>query len=116
LFSLSPSEHLKVLLSLKPSLVLKSITFDNGLENTKHTQLGVPTFFCNPYSSWEKGGVENANKMIRRYFPKGTDFVNVSVRAIRKAEDFINKKPRKILGYLTALEVAQKNSVILGGG
>ena len=53
------------------------------------------------------------NKMIRRYFPKGTDFKDVSVRAIQKAEDLINKKPRKILGYRSALEVALENGVIL---
>jgi len=113
LFSLSPDENLLAIQSMRWNMFMKSITFDNGLENKRHALLMMLTYFCNPYSSWEKGGVENVNKMIRRYFPKGTDFRNVSVSEIQKAEDLINKKPRKILGYRSALEVALENGVIL---
>ena len=59
-------------------LSIKSITFDNGIENIYHKDIGVPTFFCDPYSSWQKGSVENVNKMVRRYIPKGTDMTHVS--------------------------------------
>jgi IS30 family transposase len=116
LFSLSPTENLTAITSMKQTLCMKSITFDNGLENKKHTLLGIDTYFCDPYSPWQKGGVEHANKMIRRYFPKGTDFVSISVKSIRKAENLINKKPRKILGYRTALEVASEYGVYLKKG
>ena len=84
-----------------------SVTFDNGIENKQHKTLGVPTFFCEPYSSWQKGGVENANKMIRRYFPKGTNFRTISQKAVDRAVALINNKPRKILEYKTALEVSR---------
>jgi IS30 family transposase len=113
LFSLSPDENLLAIQSMRWNMFMKSITFDNGLENKRHALLMMLTYFCNPYSSWEKGGVENVNKMIRRYFPKGTDFKDVSAKAIQKAEDLINKKPRKILGYMSAWEVALENGVIL---
>lgn len=111
--SLSPEENLHKLYSMKKHLHIKSLTFDNGIENKQHSFLGVPTFFCDPYSSWQKGGVENVNKLLRRYFPKGTDFAPVSTRQIRKVVDLINKKPRKILGYRSAFEVARENGVLL---
>ena len=113
LHALSPVENLQKIQSMKKKLWVKSITFDNGVENKEHTRLGVSTFFCDPYSSWQKGGVENVNKMIRRYFPKGTDFAKVSERQIERAVDLINKKPRKILGYRSALVVAVENGVVL---
>lgn len=113
LHSLSPHENLQAIRSMKRGMVVKSITFDNGLENKKHASLGIQTYFCDPYSSWQKGGVENANKMIRRYFPKGTDFADIPEKAVAKAERVINGKPRKILGYRTALEAAVDYGVCL---
>lgn len=104
--SMSTSEHMEVVKRQISNYKTLSITFDNGIENKQHKTLGVPTFFCEPYSSWQKGGVENANKMIRRYFPKGTNFRTVSQRAVDRAVALINNKPRKILGYRTALEVS----------
>jgi len=86
-------------------LNVKSITFDNGIENIYHQDIGVPTYFCDPYSSWQKGSVENVNKMIRRYIPKGTDMIHVSQLHLDWIADRINKKPRKILGYRSAYEV-----------
>ena len=114
LHSLSPRENNTAIRRMTQDISLKSITFDNGIENKKHAELGVATFFCDPYSSWQKGGVENANRMIRRYFPKGTDFAHISEKSIRIVERLINEKPRKILGYRTALEVAVEEGVLLG--
>jgi IS30 family transposase len=76
------------------------------------TQLPV----CAPYASWQKGGVENVNRMLRRYFPKRTDFRDVSQREIDRVVDLINKKPRKILEYRSAYEVALEHGVVLGRG
>ena len=87
------------------SLGIQSITFDNGIENVYHDSIGVPTYFCDPYSSWQKGSVENVNKMIRRYVPKGTDMVTVSQKYLDFIADRINKKPRQILGFRSAYEV-----------
>ena len=89
-----------------------SETFDNGIENKAHMTLGIYTFFCDAYSSWQKGGVENANKMLRRYFPKGTNFREVTQKQVDHAVFLINNKPRKILGYKTALEVARDGGIL----
>jgi transposase, IS30 family len=109
---LSALEKQKTLMHLTNECSVKTITFDRGHENANHHELGVPTYFCNAYHSWEKGGVENANKMIRAFFPKKTDFSSVSQEDIDRIVSIINSKPRKILGYLTATEVAVKAGVI----
>jgi IS30 family transposase len=122
--SMSTVEHMEVIRKQIEQYKTLSITFDNGMENKQHKTLGVPTFFCKPYSSWQKGGIENANKMLRYFFPKGTNFRTVSQKRVDEAVSFINNKPRKILGYKTALEVAsacgiitsiKKSSVLIGG-
>lgn len=82
-----------------------SITTDNGIEYKQHQNMNVPVYFCDPYSSHQKGSVENVNKMIRQFFPKGTNFANVTPEELKRVIDLINKKPRKILGYKTAEEV-----------
>ena len=110
--SMSTSEHMEVVKKQTEKYKTLSITFDNGIENKGHQSLGVPTFFCEPYSSWQKGGIENANKMIRYFFPKGTNFREISQRKVDEAVSFINNKPRKILGYKTALEVARACGMI----
>lgn len=87
----------------------RSITFDNGLENAEHEliakALRVKTYFCNPYHSWEKGGVENGIGLIRRILPKKTNFSLISPACIARIELKLNNRPRKTLGFLTPLEV-----------
>ena len=109
---LTSSEKQKTLIQLMKECSVKSITFDRGHENAKHYELGIKTYFCNAYHSWEKGGVENANKMIRTFFPKKTDFSSVSQEEVNRIVSIINNKPRKILGYQTAYEVALAGGVI----
>ena len=99
--------------SIKTKLKIRSITFDNGIENIYHQDIGVPTYFCDPYSSWQKGTVENVNKMVRRYISKGTDLVNVTQTNLDWIAERINKKPRKILGYRSAFAVAKASGVLL---
>lgn len=89
-----------------------SLSLDNGIENRWHARLTVPAYFCNPYSSWQKGGVENANKMIRRYLPKGMDLAEVTPADLEDIIAVINNKPRKILGYKSALAVAREKGVL----
>lgn len=85
-----------------------SITQDNGRENYGHRKtkqaLGTQMYFCHAYHAWEKGAVENRNRVIRRFFPKGTDFSQVSQEVIQKVEDIINSMPMKCLGHLTPYE------------
>jgi transposase, IS30 family len=82
-----------------------SLTFDNGQENRLHIQLKVPTFFCDPYSSWQKPQVENANKLIRRFIPKGVDIRQYSHQFVHNMVVKLNDMPKEKLGWLTANEV-----------
>ena len=90
-----------------------SVTHDNGRENHLHHQLidelGIQTYFADPYSSWQRGSNENANGLLRRYFPKGTDFAKIPQEEINEVVNEINSKPRKCLGYNTAQEVFTRN-------
>lgn len=92
-----------------PTFFRHTLTQDNGAEHALFLKLqeetGVRIFFCHPYCAWERGTVENRNGMIRRYFPKGTDFATVSNEQIRWVEQFINSRPMKILNFLTPDEV-----------
>lgn len=99
---------LAVGLSKFPSALRQSITQDNGAENTDHQRvtelLGTAMFFCHPYHSWEKGSVENRNRVIRRFFPKGTDFANISPDTIQFVETVLNSMPLKCLRFKTPSE------------
>ncbi len=90
-----------------------SLTIDNDISFKKHEELskllGVPVYFCHPYHAWEKGGVENINKLIRQYVPKGSDISKISSEYIRGIETKLNTRPRKGLGYKTPLEVMTEN-------
>ena len=110
--SMSTFEHMEAIRKQQKRYLTLSETFDNGIEGKAHETLGIPTYFCEPYSSWQKGSVENANKMIRYFFPKGTNFRTISQKKVDEAVSFINNKPRKILGYKTALEVARHCGII----
>ena len=63
-------------------------------------------WYCHSYSAWEKGSVENHNRMIRRFFPKGTDFSKISKKRIAAVQDWMNNYPRKILQWQTPNEAA----------
>ena len=88
----------------------RTLTLDNGFEHTRHelitTAIGILCYFCNPYSAWQRGTNENRNGMVRRYFPKGTDFSRITRAEIRRVESTINNRPMKCLGFKTPLEAA----------
>jgi transposase, IS30 family len=113
MLSQKPAEHNQVLEKVWSEFPnLKTVTLDNGIENTKHEELSaglsIDIFFCNPYSSWEKGGVENLNGLIRRWIPKGCDIDDYSAEEIQWIENRLNNTPRKSLSYLTPNEVTIK--------
>ena len=91
-----------------PSHIRKTMTYDNGIEMANHKWLtnntGMNIYFAHPYSSWERGTNENTNGLIRRFFPKGTDFNNITIQQIKEAEYSLNNRPRKVLGYKTPAE------------
>ena len=110
--SMRPKEHSRVLKEMISPYTVKSITYDNGIENRDYESLNIDSYFADPYSSWQRGINENENKMLRRYFPKKTDFNLISQEEIDYAVRLINEKPRKCLGYRSAYEVALENGII----
>lgn len=89
----------------------KSMTHDNGLEMANHKWLtnktGMDIYFAHPYSSWERGTNENTNGLIRRFFPKGTDFSKITSKQLKQAQNNLNNRPRKVLGYKTPNEMME---------
>jgi transposase, IS30 family len=100
-----------------PNSSIKSITFDNGLEFYHHENLKelfeCNTFFADPYSPWQRGSNENANRILRRFFPKKMNFSNLTQEDVDKAVHKINSIPRKSLGYYTPYEAFLKETVAL---
>ncbi len=96
---------------LPPSL-RRSMTLDNGKEFAEHAKLtkhlGLEVYFAKPYASWQRGTNENTNGLIRQFFPKGTDFTQVSHRAMAGVEKLINERPRRRLDYRTPNEILAK--------
>lgn len=92
-----------------PRQMKKTLTYDNGVEMARHkqftTQTGIDVYFAHPYSSWERGTNENTNGLIRRFFPKGTDFNELSNKDIKEMQNWLNNRPRKVLGYHTPTEM-----------
>jgi IS30 family transposase len=89
----------------------KSLTYDNGIEMAQHKILtektGMVVYFAHPYSSWERGTNENTNGLIRRYFPKGTNFNEIDERQLKVVQNKLNNRPRKVLGYRTPIEIME---------
>lgn len=100
---------IKGALRIYPKSARKTITYDNGSENTGHERvnhdLGTISYFCNPYHSWEKGTVENTVGLVRRWLPKGTDFRKIKETDIEAIERWLNNRPKKCLKYKKPLEV-----------
>ena len=91
---------------------VKTITFDNGKEFSLHEAmakaLGCDTYFAKPYHSWERGQNENANGLLRQYFPKSMELVDVAMKQVFEAVDKLNSRPRKCLGFKTPYEVFEE--------
>lgn len=91
------------------NLEVKTITSDNGKEFARHQEIAecleADFYFCHPYSSWERGINENTNGLVRQYFPKPMKFATMTEQDIKLAEDKLNNRPRKTLGYQTPNEV-----------
>lgn len=92
-----------------PSSSLLTITLDNGPEFSSHMEItnkiGAKCYFARPYHAWERGLNEHTNGLVRKYFSKSTDLLSVSEQEIKKVEELLNNRPRKILGYRTPKEV-----------
>ncbi|MDP2736951.1 MAG: IS30 family transposase [bacterium] len=85
--------------------IVESLTMDNGVENAKYEKLNIKTYFCHPYSSWEKPIIENTFGRLRRFIPKRTSLSNYTHKQISAIIEIMNNTPRKKLGYRTPTEV-----------
>lgn len=85
--------------------IVKSMTLDNGVENVKYEKLNVQTYFCHPYSSWQKPIIENTFGRLRRFIPKRASLADYTQEQISAIIDMMNDTPRKKLGYRTPTEV-----------
>lgn len=111
--NLRPSTNRIALTELTEDLYCLTLTHDNGIENKQHemmaTELDIQTYFCDPYSSWQKGSIENTIGRIRRFIPKGADVSLYSDEYIQMIEDWLNNTPRKCLDFKTPNEVYFSN-------
>jgi transposase, IS30 family len=104
----SSSNIMKCIGKVQDEIWIQSVTFDNGMEFAKHYLLNkqwIDTYFSDPYSPWQKWSIENLNRMVRRTFPKGTNFDKVSTQKIRSVCYDLANTPREILGFLTPNQV-----------
>lgn len=96
---------------------VKTITHDNGTENAQHIEIRdeyeIGTYFCRPYASWQKGLVENINKLIRQYLPRTINMKNFTQDDIYLIQEKLNSRPRKSLNYFTPNQAYQ---IFLQGG
>lgn len=111
--SLRPILFNSAIEDIQKEQLIESMTLDNGIENQYHERLSMDVYFCDPYSSWQKGSIEHVNGMIRKYIPKGVDISKYSDEYIQMIEIFLNNKPRKSLGYKTPKEVMIENNLLI---
>jgi len=101
-------EFAKAFLSI-PKVLKKSMTYDQGKEMSEHEKFtsdsNIQVYFAHPGSPWERGTNENTNGLIRQYFPKGTDFIEVSTERIKEVQAELNDRPRRALNYYKPDEV-----------
>lgn len=90
-------------------LVIHTLTSDNGKEFSKHKELSdelkFDYYFARPYQSWQRGSNENYNRLLRQYFPKGSDFTKITTERLKEVQDKLNERPRKRFGYMSPKEV-----------
>lgn len=104
----SVKEAMQKAITTLPDRLVKTITWDQGAEMGRHVdftvETGIPIYFCDPHSPWQRGSNENTNGLLRQYMPKGTDLSVHSVKDLEAIAKSLNNRPRKTLGYLKPSE------------
>jgi IS30 family transposase len=113
------TDVLQGMIARLPDALFTTITWDQGTEMAQHATFtiatGCPVFFCDPHSPWQRPTNENSNGLVRDFYPKGTNFNNVTAEELSHTEELLNTRPRKVLGYHTPRETlnAELNGVAL---
>ncbi len=103
------TDALKSMVDSPPRAVYSTITWDQGAEMADHAAFTLATdikvYFADPHSPWQRPTNENTNGLIREYFPKGTDFNNVTDARVQAVQDQLNRRPREVLNGQTPTEI-----------
>ncbi len=95
-----------------PAQLARSLTWDQGSEMGCHHELteatGMPVYFCDPASPWQRGSNENMNGLLRQYFPKGTDLSGYGPDHLQAVADEMNSRPRKVLGWQSPADCLER--------
>lgn len=96
-----------------PGRLKQSLTYDQGQEMAEHKvftqRTRIKVYFAHPHSPWERGTNENTNSLVRDFFPRGTDFSKISTQRLKRVQDLLNDRPRKVLNWHTPREIFAKN-------
>jgi len=101
-----------------PTELRKSLTWDRGMEMAKHKEFSIATdvqvYFCDPQSPWQRGTNENTNRLLRQYFPKGTDLSACSQADLNRVASRLNQRPRKTLDFRSPADVLDESVALTG--
>ena len=115
--AIAMKKALAATITTMPEQLRRSLTWDRGKELSAHAQFkvetGIPVYFADPHSPWQRGTNENTNGLLRQYFPKGTNLARWSAEEIEAVATALNSRPRKTLGWKTPAEALNEQLLSL---